>query len=122
MNARARAPAAEPRPEFPDDHPCESLRGYPVPERSRMRRVIAERCAWLERRIAENTATGRGASHHLLELAALVALEAEWSEQRRRRLDAIGEIQRAINAAADDGEISEVDATRLYDLAAKLGA
>lgn len=79
----ARAETAEDRPLFSADHACESLRGYPVPDRARMRRVIAERCAWLEKRIGENTRAGRGSSHHVLELAALVALVEQWEALRR---------------------------------------
>jgi hypothetical protein len=110
------------RPTFPEDHPCESLRGYPVPERARMRRLIAERCAWLEKRIGENARSGSGTGHHVLELAALVELEAQWSEARQRARSAVEHLQRAIASAAEAGEISVDGAARLAELVGRLVA
>jgi len=108
------------RAEFPTDHPCESIREYPVPDRARIRRVLADRCAWLERRIGENLLAGRGMGHHVVELAVLVQIEAEWTAMRRARIDVVDEMRAAINAAADREEIGDDDATRLYELAGKL--
>jgi hypothetical protein len=108
------------RPMFPADHPLESLRGYPVPDRAQVRRMLAERCAWLELRIGENTRVGRGNNHHVKELAALVQMEAEWTDLRRRRSDVLAEMLGALNTAADGGEVSEEDATRLAEIAGRV--
>lgn len=105
------------REHFPADHPCEALREYPFPGVQRMRKSIADRCVWLDRRIGENTRAGGGVAHHVLELASLVRMEAEWTAMRTAREEAFIELGHALNASVAAGRMSEADAVRLFRIA-----
>lgn len=86
---------------FPEDHYCESLRGYKKPSPSSALRALAKRCQWLERKIALNTAIGKPNGFLVDELAALVMLvEMKMNEsafhshlvEERGRTKAAGEV------------------------------
>lgn len=57
---------------FPADHFVESLRGRRHPARELLVKRLANRAAWLERKIAARRATGEPFAYFVEELAAIV--------------------------------------------------
>lgn len=80
------------RPCFPADHPCESLRGSPVPDFDRIKRALVDRCTWLEHRIAMRVPLLLPVRRELAELAAIVALVEEAERWRDPPVVRVGEL------------------------------
>jgi hypothetical protein len=73
-------------PRFPDDHPIEILRGGRYLSRRKVLKVIANRCAWLERKIAtyvEDHPNGLKNNPLYVELKALAQLVEVFEEDSR---------------------------------------
>ncbi len=59
---------------FPDDHPCESLRGLRRPTLEQAKKALLARAIWLEKRIGEHAYRQHEPNFHVRELAAVVLL------------------------------------------------
>lgn len=70
---------------FPADHFVESLRCEPVPDRQTIRRTLAGRASWLEKKLRSRMVSGEPCGHYLDELASLVTVveiaEAAWAHE-----------------------------------------
>lgn len=65
---------------FPDDHPIAEVRGTTRRTPSELRRLIANRMTWLQKRIVDARAEGKPFTYFREELAALVQLLEVYDE------------------------------------------
>jgi hypothetical protein len=56
---------------FPDDHPCEALRGLRKPALSQALRAMAQRAAWIEQKLAATAWKQHNPNFLVRELAAI---------------------------------------------------
>lgn len=95
------------RPCFPSDHVVEALRDFPIPTWMRMKRALAQRCAWLDARIGQRVALGLPVRRELEELAAIVAL-VELAERMGAGSEKISDLvvngSEIPNSRTEDGE------------------